>query len=55
MGCSKSTVGLDCALESISQIMFLKNLFETGFYNPGMNRIYTVYNIPEAHRYINTG
>ncbi|MCC5922062.1 MAG: NAD(P)-dependent alcohol dehydrogenase [Cyclobacteriaceae bacterium] len=50
-----SVAGLDYAKETKFQLMFLKEIFETGIYNPCIDRIYTIDEIAEAHRYVDTG
>jgi len=50
-----SVAGLEYAKQSKVQIAFLKEIFENGNYNSCIDRIFTLNDIIEAHRYVDTG
>lgn len=50
-----SVASLDTATEEIKQLVFLRELFEQGQYNATIDKIYTIDEIVEAHRYVDTG
>jgi len=50
-----SVSGLEYAKESKAQIRFLKNIFEIGNYDPCIDKVFTLNEIIEAHRYVDTG
>ncbi|OWY25569.1 NAD(P)-dependent alcohol dehydrogenase [Sphingobacteriales bacterium UPWRP_1] len=55
-GGSYQTVGgLDVAADKLEQLQLLRTLFEEGKLNPAIDRIYTLDEIVEAHRYVDTG
>jgi NADPH:quinone reductase-like Zn-dependent oxidoreductase len=54
-GVFKSVASLDTASEEIKQLVFLRELFEQGKYNATIDKIYTIDEIVEAHRYVDTG
>ena len=47
--------GMDVAAERIEQLELLRTLFENGKYKAVIDRTYSIDNIVEAHRYVNTG
>jgi len=47
--------GLDYATERIEQLEFLCELFEMGKYKATIDRTYTLDEIAEAHRYVDSG
>lgn len=50
-----SVASLDTASEEIKQLVFLRELFEQGKYKATIDKIYTIDEIVEAHRYVDTG
>jgi NADPH:quinone reductase-like Zn-dependent oxidoreductase len=54
-GIFKSVASLDTASEEIKQLVFLRELFEQGKYNATIDKIYSIDEIVEAHRYVDTG
>ncbi len=50
-----SVGSLDYAKESVDQLAFLKHLFELGQYNACIDKVYTLDQIVEAHRYVDSG
>lgn len=54
-GVYKTVGGLDAASESIGQLRVLKTLFEIGFLKAVIDRTYSLDEIVEAHRYVDTG
>ena len=51
----KTVGGLETASESVAQLKLLRELYESGFYKPVIDRVYTMDQIVEAHRYVDTG
>lgn len=51
----KTVGGLETASESVAQLILLRELFESGFYKLVIDRVYTMDQIVEAHRYVDTG
>jgi NADPH:quinone reductase-like Zn-dependent oxidoreductase len=51
----KSVEGLDVAVDKIEQLELLRTLFENGKYQATIDRIYSIDEIVEAHRYVDTG
>lgn len=47
--------GLDYAKEKKEQLEFLRDLFEEGKYKATIDRVYSLDDIAEAHRYVDTG
>lgn len=47
--------GMEAASESIDQLKILKTLFEMGFLKAVIDRTYSLDEIVEAHRYVDTG
>jgi NADPH:quinone reductase-like Zn-dependent oxidoreductase len=47
--------GFETAIERKEQLELLCKLFEIGKYNAAIDKIYTIDNIVEAHRYVDTG
>ncbi|WCL47604.1 NAD(P)-dependent alcohol dehydrogenase [Leptospira sp. GIMC2001] len=47
--------GLDVADETLQQMEFLKKLFEEGFIKPVIDKIFSLDEIVEAHRYVDSG
>lgn len=47
--------GMNYAKESREQLEFLKRLFEKGEYQPLIDKVYTLDQIVEAHRYVDAG
>lgn len=47
--------GLDYATEKKEQLEFLRDLFEEGKYKAAIDRVYSLDDIAEAHRYADTG
>ena len=54
-GVFKSVEGFDVASDEIQQLIFLRELFEQGKYNATIDKIYSIDEIVEAHRYVDTG
>lgn len=54
-GMYKTVGGLETASESVDQLKLLRELFESGRYNPVIDRVYTMDKIVEAHKYVDTG
>jgi NADPH:quinone reductase-like Zn-dependent oxidoreductase len=54
-GLYKTVGGLETASENVNQLKLLRELFESGFYKPTIDRVYTMEQIVEAHRYVDTG
>lgn len=50
-----SVEGLDVASEKTAQLSFLKSLYESGQYQAVIDRVYTLDQIVEAHRYVDSG
>ncbi len=50
-----SVGSLDYAKESVDQLEFLKHLFELGQYNACIDKVYSLDQIVEAHRYVDSG
>ena len=49
------SVTIGYASESLSQLQFLKTLFEKGNYHAAIDKIYSMEEIIEAHRYVESG
>lgn len=47
--------GLDVADEQVEQLQLLAHLFDQGQFNPTIDRTYSLDEIAEAHRYVDTG
>ena len=47
--------GFEYATESIEQVRFLKDLFESGHYDAAIDRVYRMDEIVEAHAYVDSG
>ena len=47
--------GMDVAAERIEQLELLRTLFENGKYRAVIDRTYSIDEIVEAHRYVDTG
>ena len=54
-GIFKSVEGFEVASVEIRQLLFLQELFEKGKYKATIDKIYSLDNIVEAHRYVDTG
>lgn len=54
-GIFKSVEGFDVASDEIKQLVFLRELFEQGKYKATIDKIYSIDEIVEAHRYVDTG
>lgn len=50
-----TTASLDVDKPSREQLELLRTLFESGKYNATIDRVYTINEIVEAHRYVDTG
>jgi len=54
-GIFKSVEGLDVASETKEQLLFLKNLFEAGKIKAVIDKMYSIEEVVEAHRYVDSG
>ena len=54
-GVFKSVEGLDVASETKEQLLFLKNLFEAGKLKAVIDKTYSIEEVVEAHRYVDSG
>jgi NADPH:quinone reductase-like Zn-dependent oxidoreductase len=54
-GVFKSVEGLDVASETKEQLLFLKNLFEAGKLKAVIDKMYSMEEVVEAHRYVDSG
>lgn len=54
-GCYVTVGGLDSAAERKEQLELLRQLFEAGMYNATIDKIYSIDEAIEAHRYVDTG
>lgn len=54
-GIFKTVGGLEVASEQISQLELVRTLFEQGKYNPTIDKTFSMEEIVEAHRYVDSG
>ncbi len=54
-GCYVTVGGLDSAIERKKQLDFLRELYEAGKYKAVIDKIYSIDEIKEAHKYVDTG
>jgi len=54
-GIFKSVEGFDMASDEIKQLVFLREMFEKGKNKATIDKIYSIDEIMEAHRYVDTG
>jgi NADPH:quinone reductase-like Zn-dependent oxidoreductase len=54
-GCYKTVGGLEVAAERKEQLYLLRELFESGKYNAAIDKVYSIDEIVEAHRYVEAG
>ena len=54
-GVFKSVVGLDVASATKEQLLFLKKLFEAGKLKAVIDKTYSIDEVVEAHRYVDSG
>ena len=54
-GIFKSVEGFDVASDQIKQLEFLREVFEKGKYKANIDKTYTIDNVIDAHRYVDTG
>jgi NADPH:quinone reductase-like Zn-dependent oxidoreductase len=55
VGTFKSVEGLDMASETKEQLLFLKNLYEVGKLKAVIDKTYSIEEVVEAHRYVDSG